>query len=490
MPAAPSDPPSDLPFDDDEPAEVADAATQFTGWLDAALYAPDALLRDEARQQLMQHLDKHAVALLIQLLDARHKTTRQRAARLLSQAPVPRTRAALEAALCDEAQPARLRVTIARLLSAQAGEVLPILAQGLRAADARVRQACATPAAPLEALLEALLDAQAEVSEQAAWALLDQAARVPHAVAQAAADRHGATGARARLLGQVAPDAPALAQAALAGDERALDHLSDAVSLQRLFESSTGEARAAAAWALARVGALSYQAQLDPDPAVRAAFARSRPSDDPALARLCADADPGVAWIARRAQAGEYAGDVLAERLGPHARSNAPSTQAPFGLQVGDPLPEVARAPAALALWQTAFDINLGVAVRSAEAAGLREVILVGRAALLRSSARGTDLALPVIALPDAPALVRYARARGYQLVAVQQTPSSVPYHTADYPPRPLFMLGAEGQGLPDRLRVEADLCVEIPMYGLIDSLNVAASATTVIFHWRVHHGA
>jgi tRNA G18 (ribose-2'-O)-methylase SpoU len=30
---------------------------------------------------------------------------------------------------------------------------------------------------------------------------------------------------------------------------------------------------------------------------------------------------------------------------------------------------------------------------------------------------------------------------------------------------------------------------VEIPLYGLIDSLNVATAATCVLMHWRVHHG-
>ena len=36
-------------------------------------------------------------------------------------------------------------------------------------------------------------------------------------------------------------------------------------------------------------------------------------------------------------------------------------------------------------------------------------------------------------------------------------------------------------------LRLAADLMVEIPQYGLIDSLNVATAATVVLFHWRVH---
>ena len=65
-------------------------------------------------------------------------------------------------------------------------------------------------------------------------------------------------------------------------------------------------------------------------------------------------------------------------------------------------------------------------------------------------------------------------------------SPDSVPFHRAAYPPRPLFIVGAEDEGVPEALRVAADLVVEIPQFGVIDSLNVAAAATTVLFHWRV----
>lgn len=133
------------------------------------------------------------------------------------------------------------------------------------------------------------------------------------------------------------------------------------------------------------------------------------------------------------------------------------------------------------------FDINLGVAVRSAEAAGLREVFLVGRGELFRSPARGTDRILPLRHAPDPAALIRMAREADYQIVAVQQTPDSVPFHRADYPPRPLFVMGAEDIGVPPRLRRAADLVVEIPMYGAIDSLNVAAATTTVLLAWRAN---
>ena len=60
----------------------------------------------------------------------------------------------------------------------------------------------------------------------------------------------------------------------------------------------------------------------------------------------------------------------------------------------------------------------------------------------MRSAMRGTDLVMNVEQVPDGAALMSLARDRGYQLVAVQQTPCSQPYHLADYPPQPLLMMG------------------------------------------------
>ena len=281
---------------------------------------------------------------------------------------------------------------------------------------------------------------------------------------------------------RAAPTDATLVVAARAGDQTALDHLADPEALRSLLPTHPVEA----AWGLERLG-LAGELSAHPDPRARAAAARALPMEHPDLVRLLSDSDAGVAWLAGRARAGAFAPERLAARLGPHARSDAPSARPPYGLRAEDePLP-VDRAPGALALCHTRFDVNLGVAIRSAEAAGLREVVLIGRADLFRSPARGTDLLLPVHHVPDAAALITWARARGYQIVAVQQTPDSVPYHRAGYPPRPLFVLGAEDEGVPPRLRTAADLVVEIPLFGAIDSLNVAAAATTVMFQWAVH---
>ncbi len=456
--------------------------------LEAALYDTDPVVRDEARGWVAQHADPDLIASLVALLDAQHRMTRRRAARVLSEIRPERARPALVDALSARNRAPRLRAGAARILTVLAADIEPALAAGLRDADPRVRAACATPAAPMSSLFTALGDEEGRVVERAATAIEVRAARatadqtpVPTDAVRSAAERTGSSVVW-RLLARLDPDSDALVTAARGGDPAALDFLAHETTLTELLD---GPNRVSAAWALSRGGSVPSALATDDDPRVRAAAAKVMHPGDPALPALLSDDDPGVRWTAKRARLGLYEPAILEDRLGPHAFSDAASATPPYGLKPDDAVADVARPHAALALCHTRFDVNLGVAVRSAEAAGLREVFVVGRKDLFKSPARGTDLLLPLRHAPDAAALVRMAREADYQIVAVQQTPRSVPYHQADYPPRPLFVLGTEDDGIPGNLRVAADIVVEIPMYGVIDSLNVAAAATCVMFHWR-----
>lgn len=476
--------------------------------LDAALYDTDPVARDGARSRIARRAEPRSVAALVGLLDGAQRMTRRRAARILSEVHPNRARPALRAALDDPDRAPRLRGGAARVLAVLADGIEPSLGPHLIGDPlARVRRACATPATATDALVTALGDSAPTVVERAAAMLegristLDARVRaalrvaVPAAQSAAAESTDAPPGLRptlARLMAQLDAAAPSLRAAAQRGEATALDHLDGSAAWLEL----EGARPVASAWGLSRaipdpaaVEALAAQAK-HPDPRVRAAVARGLPPSHPLLAQLGGDRDRGVAWIARRARGGAFTPDTLAARQGPHARSDAPSARPPYGLRPEDALPPVERVPAALAMCHPRFDVNLGVAVRSAEAAGLREVFLVGRAELFRSPARGTDRLLPLRHAPDAAALVRQARTSDYQIVAVQQTPDSVPFHQADYPPRPLFVVGAEDEGVPPALRAAADLVVEIPMWGAIDSLNVAAATTTVLFHWRAVHAS
>ncbi|RLN47242.1 hypothetical protein BBJ29_004867 [Phytophthora kernoviae] len=69
-------------------------------------------------------------------------------------------------------------------------------------------------------------------------------------------------------------------------------------------------------------------------------------------------------------------------------------------------------------------------------------------------------------------ALLRWKR-EGYTIVAVEQTASSVSLANHTLPRKMVVVLGREKEGIPVDVLQLVDLCVEIPQFGLVRSLNV-----------------
>ncbi|KAF1787996.1 Alpha/beta knot methyltransferase [Phytophthora cactorum] len=69
-------------------------------------------------------------------------------------------------------------------------------------------------------------------------------------------------------------------------------------------------------------------------------------------------------------------------------------------------------------------------------------------------------------------ALLRWKR-EGYTIVAVEQTASSVSLADYTLPRKMVLVLGREKEGIPVEVLQLVDVCVEIPQFGLVRSLNV-----------------
>ncbi len=453
--------------------------------IETALYDASPVERDAARAELIHRPTRQRAKWLLPLLDAPQKLIRRRAVRLLGDMPPKLIRPYVERMFKTFGQPVRVIVAVARMLSAQTKDCEPLLALGLASDHDNIRQACATRAAPEAALIAGLSDDNVTVRNKCAQCLNELERRISlEVIEKLCALVTDQDEQCLRLISSCMPEHPIFERLGPA-HQRLLDF---ALHPDQIHAHSASNAHQKA-WALSRLGAMISSDADHPDPVIRSAFARCAQHDDPALGKLVEDPDPVVRWMANRARNGAFDKAALHTRTLPHARLNSPSAHPPYGIRDGDARIGSPRVGAALALCHGRIDVNIGVAVRSAEAAGFSEVFVVGGRPLMRTAMRGTDRVMNVQQVSDGAALFALARSKGYQLVAVQQTPCSEAYHLADYPPKPLFMMGAEDLGLPDSLRLAADLAIEIPMFGEIDSLNVATAATTVMFHWRIHHG-
>jgi tRNA G18 (ribose-2'-O)-methylase SpoU len=138
----------------------------------------------------------------------------------------------------------------------------------------------------------------------------------------------------------------------------------------------------------------------------------------------------------------------------------------------------------ALAAWNISKEHNVGSLVRTAHAAAVSELLLVGEREWNVEAARTAELYTEIVHLPDLDALQRHLAERRWQLVVVELHERSVNLFDADYPERPCFLLGAELEGVPEPLIESASLVVQVPQWGLVPSLNLAIAGSIVLYDY------
>ena len=129
---------------------------------------------------------------------------------------------------------------------------------------------------------------------------------------------------------------------------------------------------------------------------------------------------------------------------------------------------------------------NVGTIIRTADAAGIAGVALVGASVdpfgleAVRAT-MGSIFHVPVARISEA-GLIEQARRRGARLVGTHLTAETVDYRAADYRGPLILVMGNEQQGMPASLASACDVLVRIPMRGRADSLNLAVSTGLMIY--------
>lgn len=128
---------------------------------------------------------------------------------------------------------------------------------------------------------------------------------------------------------------------------------------------------------------------------------------------------------------------------------------------------------------------NLGSILRSSDAAGIHGVILTDKKTdvfnpnVVRASI-GTLFSVPVLECSTTEA---FSFLKKHQIKLVATTPHTENLFTKVDLTGPIAIaMGTEQVGLTEEMLKRAEIKVKIPMFGIADSLNVAASATLVIY--------
>lgn len=128
---------------------------------------------------------------------------------------------------------------------------------------------------------------------------------------------------------------------------------------------------------------------------------------------------------------------------------------------------------------------NLGTVIRTADAAGVAGLVLIGPSADPYSptavkASMGSIFAVPVVNC-EAPELLDWARAEQLQMVASSGY-ADTDFSAIEYRHPVLLLMGSEGSGLSSELLQAADLVARIPMRGTAESLNLSVAAALMMY--------
>lgn len=82
----------------------------------------------------------------------------------------------------------------------------------------------------------------------------------------------------------------------------------------------------------------------------------------------------------------------------------------------------------------------------------------------------------------DTLATVKMLQSQGMQVLATHLSQRSVDYREIDYTKPTCVLLGAEKWGVSQTAAEAADMNIVIPMFGMVQSLNVSVAAATILF--------
>jgi tRNA G18 (ribose-2'-O)-methylase SpoU len=154
----------------------------------------------------------------------------------------------------------------------------------------------------------------------------------------------------------------------------------------------------------------------------------------------------------------------------------------------GQPGLALPRLPIAVLLDDVRSLWNVGSILRTADACGVRQVVLSGITGCpprvqISKTALGAERAVAWSYRADAVEALAELVGLGYVPVALETTSRARPLDAAEWPAAVCLVVGSEVAGVSPQLLEACPRHVSIPMRGVKDSLNVAVAFGIVVHH-------
>ncbi|RNE49931.1 TrmH family RNA methyltransferase [Corynebacterium alimapuense] len=142
------------------------------------------------------------------------------------------------------------------------------------------------------------------------------------------------------------------------------------------------------------------------------------------------------------------------------------------------------RHPLHVAIENFENDANIGTVVRTANAFAADTVHIVGRRRWNRRGAMVTDRYQHLMHHPDVSSLLEWAQTQELTVVAIDNTPGSVPLETVELPEKCLLLFGQEGPGITPEAAEGALMTCSIAQFGSTRSINAGVAAGIAMHAW------
>jgi 23S rRNA (guanosine2251-2'-O)-methyltransferase len=130
---------------------------------------------------------------------------------------------------------------------------------------------------------------------------------------------------------------------------------------------------------------------------------------------------------------------------------------------------------------------NFGTLLRTAETVGVHGVIIAERRAVgvtpavVKASA-GAVHHLKIARVTNLGRTMEELKRANVWMMGIENAPNAIDYTRADYRIPLALILGSEGEGLGRLITEKCDFLVKLPMWGKVESLNVATAGSIVLY--------
>lgn len=149
--------------------------------------------------------------------------------------------------------------------------------------------------------------------------------------------------------------------------------------------------------------------------------------------------------------------------------------------------PQLRRNPIYLVLDSLMSAHNVGTILRMSDALLVEKVYICGDTVLppsrkVRKGSLGSERWVSWEHREDAFGKISELKAQGISIVTAEIATTSVDYRNADYQFPACLVLGREDRGVAQEIVAISDAVVHLPMYGMVNSLNVSTVAAVLLY--------